>query len=349
MRRLMIVVLALLATAGGGSLVVWRWAEGQLADGFAAWRGAMLAHGWTVATGPAGSGGWPFAAELTLPDLTVTAGPELPAGAAWHAALVTLRVAFLQPRALVARVDGPQSVRYGDDPPLAFTAGRFTVTVSLPSGAPPAAAALDAAGIRFAPPAGGLTIGLLEGQAAWHMAAGAGQPAVSVRLSAEAIALPPAPARLLGPNIASATFESTLTGPLPPPGAPHAMAAAWRDAGGTLDISRLAVGWGPLGVTGGASLSFDDAMQPTGTARLRLVGYDDALGALVAGNVLPPHMAQAVKAMLGLLAAPADGGGAAGVEVPLTLRDQTLAVGMFPLARLPRLLWPDAPGSAKLN
>lgn len=349
MRRLLIALVVLLVVAGGASFLMWRWAESQLADGLATWRNAMHAQGWTVASGPPERGGWPMAADLTLPDFAVTGGPEIPAGVAWRAARITLQVDLLQPRQLAVRVEGQQSLQYGAGTPVPFTADRFNAVIPLPSDAPPQSAALDAAGIRSAAPAEGLTVGLLEGQASWHPTAAAGQPAIALRLSAEAIALAPAARPALGPNIASATAEGTLTGPLPPPGTPYAMASAWRSGGGTLDLNRIAVGWGPLGVTGGASFSFDEAMQPTGTANLRLVGFDDALTALAAGHVLSAHAAQAARAVLGLLAKPAQGGGPAGVDVPLTLRDQTLSMGMFPLAKVPRLLWPDAPGSANIN
>ena len=349
MRRLLIVLLAVLVAAGGASFLVWRWAEGQMADGVAAWADSMRAQGWKIAVGAPERGGWPLAAAFTLPDVAVAAGPELPGQATWTAQRVTLRADVLRPYQLVARVAGQQTVQYGGGPAIPFSADRFEVTIPLPAGAPPRAAALDAAGLRFGPPADGMTVGLLEGQSTWNTAAGTGQPAVTLRLSAEAIALPPASHPPLGSNIASATIDSTLSGPLPPPGGFSAMAAAWRSGGGTLDLSHIAIGWGPLGVTGGVTLSLDAAMQPAGTANLRLVGYDDALADLAAEHVLSAHAAQAAKAVLGLLAQSAQGGGAAGIAVPLTLRDQTLSMGLFPLARLPRLLWPDAPGSANSN
>jgi len=350
-RRLLTVLLAVLALAAAGSVLVWRWAELRLEDGVAQWRAGAQTDGWTVTSGPTQRGGWPLAAELVLPDLAVTVGaPEVPAGAAWRAARLALRVDLLRPGTLLARVTGAQAVKLGAGPEVGFTADRFAVTLPLAADRPPGQAALDASQVRVGPPIDGLTFGLLQGQAAWQPSAGAGVPAITLRLSAEAIALPPPPApqAALGSHIASATVEGVLTGPLPAPAGPYAMAAAWRAGGGALSLERIAVGWGPLGVTGRAALAFDAAMQPAGTADLRLVGVDDALAALVAGHTLPAATAQAARAVLGLLTLGA-GPGEAGVAVPLTLRDQTLAMGSFPLARLPRLLWPDAPGSATVQ
>lgn len=353
MRRPLILLLAALASIVAGDFVVWRWAEGQLAGGFAAWSDGMRAQGWTVAAGPAERGGWPLAAELTLPDLNVAGGDAMiPAGMAWTGARVTLRVDLLHPRVASVRLGGRQALRVGGAPEIPFTADRFVVTVPLAYGEPPRSAALDAARIRLGPPADGLTVGLLQGEATWRADPGAREPAASVRLSAEAIALPPPPApqAALGGHIGSATVEGVLAGPLPASaGSSYATAAAWRDGGSTLELRRIAVGWGPLGVTGGATLTLDGALQPAGTANLRLVGYDDALAALVGGHVIQANAARAAKAVLGLLARPAQDGGAAGVEVPVTLRDQALALGPFRFATVPKLVWPDAPGSANVD
>ncbi len=63
-RRLLIGLACLLAVLLGGSFVAWRWAEGRVEQGFAAWTQAMAADGWTVHAGAASRGGWPLARRL---------------------------------------------------------------------------------------------------------------------------------------------------------------------------------------------------------------------------------------------------------------------------------------------
>jgi Uncharacterized protein conserved in bacteria (DUF2125) len=123
----------------------------------------------------------------------------------------------------------------------------------------------------------------------------------------------------------------------------HALAeraAAWRDAGGTLEIQRLAVNWGPLDLTGSATLALDDQLQPMGTGSARVIGYAETLDALAARGAISRSAATAAKAVLSLLAhAPADGS-PPDVKVPLTLQYRTLSMRQVPLLRLPELDWP---------
>jgi hypothetical protein len=350
MRWLLIAPLAVLAMAVAGSYAVWHFAVGQIEADYAAWVAVAAAQGWTVRAGPGERGGWPLAASLTLPDASMAGGAaDVPGGIGWTAARVTLRVDLLSPNALFAQAEGAQSVTLGPGATLPFTADRFILSVPLVSGRVPDSAALDAAGLRFGAPVEGLTVGLLQGQFGWRLTAGSGDAAALVRLSAEAIALPPPPAPQapLGAHIASATVEAELTGPVPAAATPAGNAAAWRDGGGKFLVRRIALGWGPLGVSGGATLALDEGLQPAGSASLRLVGYDDALAALVAGHALSAQAAKAAQAVLGLMAlAPA--GGAPGVEVPLTLQGGVLAMGHIPLAKVQKLSWPDAAGAASV-
>jgi hypothetical protein len=144
----------------------------------------------------------------------------------------------------------------------------------------------------------------------------------------------------LGSTISSLSFDGKLNGQLPPPGPIASWAEAWRDGGGSLEIAHLAVGWGPLGVTGGASLALDDQLQPMGSGTTHLVGYAEALDKLAAGAVLTKSAATAAKAVLSLLAGSGAGNEPASVDVPLTLQYRTLSMRQVPLLRLPELDWP---------
>ncbi len=343
MRRLLIALAVLLAVAGGGSFAVWRWAVGQMQTQWDAWSAAQQALGWTIAHGEATSGGWPLAAELSLPNLTISGlAADLPGGVAWSAERVTLRVSVLEPRLALAVVEGAQRLRLSLAPEAGYTAKRFVFSVPLPPDGPPRAVALDASDVRFA---NGASAGLLQS----HVEAAPDAASAQFRVSAEAISFPPPPAPqpALGAHIASATLEGAYSGALPASAAsPAAAAAQWQAHDGKIELRRIAVGWGPLGVSGNAAFGLDPALQPSGGANLHVVGYDEALQALAAGHVLSPQAARAAAAVLGLMAATPEGGGAPAVDVPLALHDRTLSMGRIPLAKLPELVWPNAPVGA---
>lgn len=341
-RRIAAIVLILVvlpALVGGVSFALWRWAEHRMARGFSDWETQMVAAGWTVRRGRSSSGGWPFAAEFSVEGLIILGGEDIfPGGVEYHGTRATIRWDPLKPDVLTARAEGQQSLRVGFNAALPFTADRLEVTVSLLN---PTSAGLDAAKLAFSDPVAGLTIGLLQSQADWH-----DPKKLALRVSAEAIALPPQPASQfpLGPYIASATVEGDFAGVFPTnPDSPAAGAAAWRDSGGAVALRRIAVGWGPLGLSGSANLKLDKSLQPDVAADLRLVGLDETLSALAAVHTITPRAAQTAKAVVGLMAQAPQGGAAVGVTVPLTLHDGSVAVGAIPLASVGKLDWPDPP------
>jgi len=137
-------------------------------------------------------------------------------------------------------------------------------------------------------------------------------------------------------------LEAKLMGPSPVARqGVRSWAETWRDEGGSLEISNLAAGWGPLGVSGGATLALDDQLQPMGSGNAKLVGFADALDKLAAGGVLTRSAATAAKAVLSLLAGSGDGDDPPTVDVPLTLQYRTLSMRQVPLVRLPELDWPS--------
>jgi hypothetical protein len=344
MRRPLIVLLVIVTVLGGASFALWRWTVGRMESGFAAWTAEAAAQGWTVRTAAVHPAGWPHAAELVLSGLSLDAGPDVvPGGVRWMADRAVLRLSPLAPAVLEVRLEGVQHVRAFGGAEAPFAADHFVLTIPVRGDGP---ARLDAGQIRFAAPLEGMTIGLLEGQGESHPASGQGRPALTFELSAEAIALPPPPAPQppLGNRIASATVQGALDGVLPPP-APDlaARAAAWQRSGGLLRVQHLAVGWGPLGVSGAGAIGLDRALQPIGTATLRLIGYDAALEALAADGTIRPQAARAIGGVLGLLARTSENDATPQVELPVELRDGVLSVGRIPVGKIPPVVWRAAP------
>jgi hypothetical protein len=322
----------LLVALIAGHTAAWFAASHYLATGFDTWTAQRRAAGWQVEGGTPVRGGWPLAATLTVPDLALAAGPEgAPGRVSGHTERMVLSLTALHPDRLGIDLVGTQTVRIAPGPEQTFSADRLHVEVLLTRAASAPTVGLEVRALR----APGLEIGLLTGQV---IAAAA----PTLTLSAEAIDLPPGKPWAFGPHISSLAIDATLQGGVPPPGALIAMAEAWRGTGGAVDVTHLALGWGPLGLTATAHLGLDDALQPAGTTDLHVIGYAKALEALAAQHLISKDAAMAATAVLTLLAqAPADGG-APEVEVPLTLRKSTLSMGHTPLLRVPELAWPHS-------
>jgi hypothetical protein len=325
--------------------LLWRWAEQRLLDGFEAWAAARREAGWTVRSGQPVAAGWPLAARLVVKQIAVEGGEDdLPGGFAWSGERVTISVGLLRPRLLSILPDGAQTLRIGGSSVIPYTADALRVDVPLEPGMPARSAELAASGVRAGIPAGrearAVTIGLLRGHADARPGAAPGEPALTVQTSVEAVVLPAGTRWALGQRISSASLDGSISGPVPRMPGLARRAAAWRDGGGSLQVQRLALGWGPLGLTGSATLALDDHLQPMGTASARVIGYAETLDALVAGGSLGAHVAEAIKAVAGLIATAPEAGGPSDVEVPLTLQDRMLLVRQIPVSRMPALQWP---------
>jgi hypothetical protein len=330
-------VLVLLAAA---HTVAWFVVTGRMETAFAAWMAGLPAAGWTAAAGPVSRTGWPTEAAIEVPNLVVSgATDDVPGGVTWRAERLRLAIAVTEPRLLRLNAMAAQHLRVGPLPEVGLTGERLEATVPL-TGA--ASADLTGKNVTLALPAGAVGIATLAAHGAADPAAARGAPALALTASAEAIALPkPAGGTwALGDRIASVSFDAALSGPVPATTDLTARATAWRDGGGTLDLSRLALGWGPLGLSGDGTFTLDAHLQPAGKATAELVGFDATLDALASGGVLAPRVALAAKGVLGILARPPEGGGAPRVEVPVTLADRTLSAGGFPLVRMPQWVWP---------
>ena len=345
-RKLWIVLVAVPLLVAAAGTLYWYVAVRSLESGFAGWLAERRASGWTATVGRPVRGGWPLAATLTVPDVLLTGGePDIPGGLSWRTERLILRTDLLRPGVLDIASDGMQHLRFADRPEVPYTADRLHLTLPLPPGGLPRSATIAARDLRAGIPTGrdataSLTVATLDLHLDFKPAAQSGEAALGFALDASAIGLPAILARPLGPRVASLTLQGALDGPVPRTRAPGERAAAWRDGGGTLEVQHLAVTWGPLDLTAGATLALDEQLQPMGTGSARIVGYAESLDALAAHGVISRSAATAAKAVLSLLAHTPEDGGPPDVEVPLTLQYRTLSMRQVPLLRLPEIDWP---------
>jgi hypothetical protein len=321
---------ALLVALIVGHTALWVAATDHLATGFDAWVARCRHAGWQVDAGPRQRGGWPLAATLTVPGLTISGGAaRVPGRVTWHADSVVLTLAAQAPSLLGVDIAGNQTLGIEPGPVHPFSAERMHLDVPFTPATGAPVASLEVRNLR----SDTLTIGLLTGQVT-------AEPVPSLVTSIEAIELPNKQDWALGRHISSLAIDATLHGGLPPPGPVTASATAWRDAGGSVDITHLALGWGPLGLSATGKLALDDQLQPTGTAELHVVGYAKSLSVLAAQHVITSDTALAATAVMTLLAHVPSEGGAPEVEVPLTLRGGKVLMGQTPLLKVPPVVWP---------
>jgi hypothetical protein len=321
MRRLPLLIAAIVVVLLAVDTLAWRYAVGLVATQTMAWAEARRAEGWSVAMSPPQPEGWPFAARVRVQTVEISgAAQSIPGGVAFGADAAVIGVRFPSFRRLIVNLEQAQYVRIGVAPEQRFTTKRHEITMDLPSVGLPETA--DVAIDTLSAPQ--LTIGKIQGRVSF-----ASPGAV---LEALAIDLRPMPLSAIGKRIERVALDAQIAGPL------WTTPTAWRDAGGAVAVRQFDIDWGKLQASGNANLRLDSALQPTGTADARLTGTAETLDALAEARLIAPRAATAAKAVLALLQRPQPNGKPA-VQLPLTLQDRTLALGRIPLARLPELIW----------
>jgi len=347
LRGLGLTLLALLGLAAGAHALAWRWMTDAIAAGLADWTARQRAMGWTVAHGPPVRGGWPLEARIEVPAVTVTGwSPALPQGFTWEAARVGLSIAPPRLDRLVIAPAGAQRLRL-DAAVVPFTADTLRATVPLDPATPRGSGEFLAEGLVAMLPEGPFAAARIAAVLAPRPDDGA----LMLAARAEDILVPPARAvAAFGPRIAQVGLDAAMTGPAPPPGPPARAAAAWRDAGGTIEIGGIMLRWGALAAEARGMVRLDAALQPAGQGRLVLERPQETLAALVEGGLVPRREAGAAQALLALTTRVPAGGGAPRVELPVTIANGALAVGRIPLLRFAPLAWPGAesrPGTTR--
>jgi hypothetical protein len=348
----------------------------MLAAALNRWSAQATSQGWSVSGGrvgpcPCETGGWPFAASIFVPDLSLSGGGRLmPGGLSWSSGGVMLSVTLLHPRTLVIGLEGPQAVRVSHAPEISLLAASLTATVPL-STLPPLRADLRASGVEAGiagsphprdvriddvqlhlelsdPTQLGLARG---GEAAARRAATPGVAGL-IRIGVRGIGLPDTGRWPLGGLIEHASGEIALTSPPMPfwdtehgGGDPQAQAEAWRDGGGTLEVRDLDIAWGPLVMNGRATLRLDSRLQPAGTGTADIAGVGASLDALADAGILSAGLASTANALVMVMPhvsiedGAAAGGTVSAVRLPFVLRDNTLSVGQIPLIQLHDIVW----------
>lgn len=119
-------------------------------------------------------------------------------------------------------------------------------------------------------------------------------------------------------------------------------AVAWRDLGGTVEITALELRWGPLKIVALGTLALDGNLQPLAALTATITGFNEAIDALTVAGAIQKNEADGAKSLFKLLAKPPRLlGGPPEIVMPVTIQNQRLSVGPVALMTLPPIQWPD--------
>ncbi len=262
----------------------------------------------------------------------------------WRAERVLLGLSLAHPLLLDVTPQGQQTLRAAAGQALVLNADELTAEVPLGGGTPDHIRITSqglAAGLRFSDHPQDVRIDGLDVQLRTSSGDSA-RTGLHLTLQARGIGLPDLGRWPLGATINRVALDLSLASPALSGRAAVEQARAWRDWGGALDISSMAVKWGPLDLQGSFTLGLDKQLQPAGSGHATLRGWSPALDALASGGAIPDGMAQTAKAVLSLMAPAEDSGPDAAISVPVKLKESTLSLGPIPLMHVRKVVWGGA-------
>ena len=332
-----LILVAVLVVVLGGYSAFWFIVAGQIENGIGEWAESLRPHNVDLSWRTIGVGGFPlsFRAEardvlLRDPALTEPAEVRVPRLSAdaqpWN--LRQWRLAA--PEGLAATLGPPEK----PTTKLAARAATGMVAPAADGGARVQIGLDDAAvdsGVRVAARQVELSLSLPQ-----HPPQSADERAIAVALAVRDLTVPAVPAPLRNP-FDEIAIAAALMGPVPT-APPRQAATAWRDAGGILELERVALRWGTLVVTGSGTMALDTELQPIGAFSAAIEGYDELLSALVGAGRVRSNDAGLARMALGFLAKPGPGGRPQ-IAAPFTIQDGQMLLGPVKLGPAPRIPW----------
>lgn len=165
--------------------------------------------------------------------------------------------------------------------------------------------------------------------------AGVATAGLSLDLTAAGLTLSDASPAALGRQVERATLSARILGQ--PPRPEPASLSAWSRQGGTVEVDRLALHWGPLRVALAGTLTLDGELQPQAALTAEVIGAQDAISAVQ--PLLRPNDVKMARSIVSMLARPTGPGGEQVLTAPVTVQSNSLFLGPLKVASVPRIVW----------
>ncbi len=322
-----LIVLAALYTAWWFVLAdKWR-------DGIGRWTADTAARGWTVTTGDIAVSGFPGALHLALPAPKASDS----AGNGWTGPAAMLVISPFAPLDPHFAAPGHHIFTLAGHAPVDVQADSLTGSLTVARGGPKAITVAARQVTSGAIILDGFMVEAHRLDSVPDVPSDPGAPTIAATAEIGRLALPENAVPVLDRTLSVAHIALRLRGMIPP-GPPAQALAAWRDAGGTVEIDSLDFDWPPLAGAGNATLALDKTLQPELAGSVTTRGLPVLIDRMVQTGLMQPGPAVAAKVVLGLAAN--DGpDGMPENKVAVTIQDRVLSLGPAKVMELPEVKW----------
>lgn len=336
-----LIALGLLALLGTVYVTLWFVLARELRSGFERWAEARRADGYAVAYSALRTGGFPFVVRVSAENPSL--GRERRRLAwTWGSRRLDAELRPWTPGRVAFKLRNPHRLATetaAGSTAYAGAADVLELEAALGTGAWTKA---DARAVRFrmaaGDGAGAFSVERAEASAERLGASGFDEPWFRFVGDAQGIRFPEALPLPLGNEVRRFGLALKVLGAIPERDVAEAL-AVWRDAGGTAEVERLSLAYGPLALEVGGTLAVDRDLQPVAAFTAKAQGYAETIDALRDQGMVRSGAARTAKLVLGALAKRPEGGGRPVLEAALTIQDRLLYVGPVALVEVPTIVW----------
>lgn len=168
--------------------------------------------------------------------------------------------------------------------------------------------------------------------------ASASATGVSLNLQGSGITVPGGLPQPLGDRVQNIDLVARITGSVVP-GPISKRLPAWRDSGGAIDVDRLKLRSGPLGLAAAGTAALDKNLQPQGAFTAKIEGLFQVLEILRAKGLMRASDAVVATMALSALSKRPKDGGAASINVSVTVQEGALSLGPLKVMKMPKFDW----------
>lgn len=351
-RSTLLVALVIVIALAAGITVAWRYASNAFRDGIEDWAAMRRAAGMEASYSAVNMHGFPFQVAATIRGPVLSKPVRRPPWAPgpdldweWRGSEVVAVIKPWSPNRIELRFPGTHQITLpvgARGTTLFAAAGRASGTFEFDERGIPTEGDLYLQDFDMLSEDGeeSVTTSRVEIAGVTHAADVPAHQSATFELavSGKGINLPLQLDVPLGRFINDVELQASLMGEFPGGDLTEA-AKAWRDDGGTVEVHRLHLEWGPLVIEAGGTMALDSNLQPIAGLSAIVRGHDETIDALVAGGVVHPSDGRTAKQVLGLLEKTPKSGGPPEITVPLTLQNGWVYVGPVALTRVSQVYW----------
>lgn len=324
-----------------GYYVLWSHLADQVAAQADAWIEGQRRQGREVSYESRRLWGFPYRLSLTLTKATWD-DPRQPLAPRLEAEEITAHLQLWQREHVIFDLPGRQSAIWSDNGAerrVGLSAERFRASLVVDGAGNWLRIAADLTKPRLQGPADGPARGewvagklLLHARRAENV-----PPSLDLALQVDQVMMPEQAEKPFGRTVQSLRLTGNLRGGFYG-NRTEDLLASWRDGGGVMDFSTIALTWGNLRLAGTGSLALDRDFRPLGAMGGTMSGAIKVIELLEANGLTTPQHASAAKAFLLTTDEQPDNNGLLIRPIALTAQDGQLSLGDNPLLSLPSVL-----------